>query len=64
MRLLVDKIPKTKEECPFCISSDKTFHRCIFDLRAYDLDYGCSFQSNSCALSRGKECPYLKEANK
>ena len=64
MRVLVDKLPKTKEECSFCVSSDEMFHRCIFDLRGHDLDWGCSFYSHNCALTRGKECPYLKEETK
>ena len=61
MKLLVDKLPQTKEECIFCVLSNKPYHRCILDLSSYDLDHGCSFWSNSCALSRGKECLYLKE---
>ena len=61
MKLLVDKLPKTKEECIFCISSNEPYHRCMFDLSAYDLGHGCSFWSNSCALARGEECSYLQE---
>ena len=61
MKLLVDKLPKTKEECLFCIISREPFHRCILDLQSYDLSYGCTFGSRNCALVRGEECPYLKE---
>ena len=61
MKLLVDKLPQTKEECIFCVLSNEPYHRCIFELSAYDLGNGCSFWAHSCALTRGKECPYLKE---
>ena len=63
MKLLVDKLPQTKEECIFCVLSNEPYHRCIFELSAYDLGNGCSFYFHNCALTRGKECPYLKEAN-
>ena len=63
MKLLVDKLPQTKEKCIFCVLSNEPYHRCIFELSAYDLGNGCSFRVHSCALTRGKECPYLKENN-
>lgn len=61
MKLLVDKLPEAKEECLFCLKAGDTFHRCLFSLGAYDLSYGCSFYSDSCALVREKQCPYLTE---
>lgn len=61
MKLPVDKLPKTKEECLFCVPYDKTFHRCLFSMRAYDINYRCDFKSDSCSLVLGQECPYLKE---
>ena len=61
MKLLVDKLPKTKEECIFCILSNEPYHRCMLDLRAYDLSYGCTFWANNCALTRDEKCTYLQE---
>lgn len=63
MKLLVDKLPQTQEECIFCVLLNEPYHHCMFELSAYELGNGYSFCTRSCSLTRGKECPYLKEAN-
>ena len=67
MKILVDKLPEKKEDCIFCIINDyrnTDFHKCLFSLDAYDYgSAGATFDTRSCALTKGQECPYLKEVN-
>lgn len=63
MKVLVDKLPKTKEECLFCIEDRGGFHRCSFKLGAYDF-HGLTTTYRDCFLTQNLECPYLKEDNK
>ena len=63
MKVLVDKLPKTKEECLFCLESREGFHRCSFKLEAYDF-HGLTTNYSDCFLTQGIECPYLKEETK
>lgn len=60
MKILVDKLPQTKDECLFCIHSSGEHHRCLFSMEAYDFA-NLSTTYQDCYLTRGKECPYLKE---
>lgn len=60
MKILVDKLPKTKDECLFCLRGSDEFHRCLFNMEAYDFAH-LSTTYQDCYLTRGKECPYLKE---
>lgn len=62
MKIIVDKLPKTKDECLFCIKGDNSYHRCLFSLDAYDFSH-LSTTYQDCHLTRDKECPYLKEIN-
>ena len=63
MKVLVDKLPKTKEECLFCLNGRYDFHRCGFKLHEYDFN-GLTTGYRDCFLTQGHECPYLKENNK
>lgn len=60
MKILVDKLPKIKDECLFCLRGSDEFHRCLFNMEAYDFAH-LSTTYQDCYLTRGKECPYLKE---
>jgi hypothetical protein len=69
MKILVNKLPDTPEQCLFCIDSicidsNRTFpSKC--KLRLDNNDYGdplmWTFVShNNCALCEGEPCPYLQ----
>lgn len=60
MKVLVDKLPKTKEECLFCLEANGGFHRCCFKLESYDF-HGLTTTYHDCFLTQDLECPYLKE---
>ena len=62
MKILVDKLPQTNDDCLFCLKGDDGYHRCLFNLDAYDFSH-LSTTYRDCYLTHGKECPYLKETN-
>lgn len=64
MKILVDKLPDTPEQCLFCIKSHDIFpSKC--KLRLENNDYGDPLIwsmrcRNACALCKGEPCPYLQ----
>jgi hypothetical protein len=62
MKILVDKLPQTKDECLFCVEGNGGCHRCLFHMGAYDY-HGLTTNYYDCYLTTGRECPYLKETN-
>ena len=63
MKVLVDKLPTTREECLFCLEDRGGFHKCGFKLHVYDF-HGLTTDYRDCFLTQNLECPYLKEDNK
>ena len=60
MKIIVDKLPKTNDDCLFCIQDRGGFHKCIFELKSYDF-HGLTTEYYNCKLTKHEACPYLEE---
>ena len=60
MKIIVDKLPKTKEECLFCIEGNGGCHRCLFHMDAWDY-HEITTNYYDCKLTKNEACPYLEE---
>lgn len=64
MKILVNKLPDTPEQCLFCIKSDDTFpSKCKLRLDNTDYDEPLIWSmrsNNNCVLHKNEACPYLQ----
>lgn len=64
MKILVDKLPEQKGDCPFEIPDNYFISSCILKVNHRELEEGLDYsmsQRANCDVCLGKPCLYLKD---